>query len=319
MRNELFRHTIRYGCVMAVLTVCLSSGCAQFNIKETFSNPFKSEDNDPHLPARVLAVWVDTIRYTQGEAPTRGFGGRIMFYKHGEEKPVKVEGDLVVYAFDEDDRKPADPRPTRKYVFRADQMEAHYSKSKVGHSYNFFIPWDNVGGTQKDISLIVRFQPKLGPVIASEQTRHLLPGKPKLEETQLAEPSATSVDAETVRAASFQSENLGGLQEGSNREGMKTTTISLPSKFGQQTPRAAVRPRYTRPRTRALAQAVQGLPLNQNSQTRPSADSQPSESRPPASQGARQARGRAQLTRHLAGWRPPRQSSLPSASDSESN
>ena len=105
MRNRFFRHTIRYACVLAVLAVALSSGCSQLDVKETFSNPFQSKEDDPHLPARILAVWVDTIRYTQGEAPTRGFGGRLMFYQAGEDDPVKVEGDLVVYAFDEDGRK----------------------------------------------------------------------------------------------------------------------------------------------------------------------------------------------------------------------
>ena len=104
MRNRLFRHTIRCLGAMAVVAACLSTGCAQFNVKEKFSLAFKSDKDEPQPPSRVLAVWVDTIRYTQGEAPTRGFGGRLTFYTDGEEEPVKVDGDLVVYAFDEDGR-----------------------------------------------------------------------------------------------------------------------------------------------------------------------------------------------------------------------
>ena len=94
-----------------------------------------------------------------------------MFYEGKNEDPVKVEGLLVVYAFDETDRDPANAKPDRKYVFLPDQLPKHYSKSKLGHSYSVWLPWDQVGGMQKDISLIVRFEPKEGPVSLSARNR----------------------------------------------------------------------------------------------------------------------------------------------------
>ena len=36
-----------------------------------------------------------------GAKPQRGFGGRIMFYESEDKKPILVDGQLVVYAFDE--------------------------------------------------------------------------------------------------------------------------------------------------------------------------------------------------------------------------
>ena len=108
-------------------------------------------------------------------------GGRLMFYeKEGE--PIKVEGTLVVYAFDENGRDPGSARPDRKYIVTQQQLPAHYSKSKIGHSYSVWIPWDEVGGVQKEISLIVRFEPKNGAAIVGEQRRLLLPGKPPRRE-----------------------------------------------------------------------------------------------------------------------------------------
>ena len=83
----------------------------------------------------------------------------------------------MVYAFDEDGRDPSNAKPDRKYVFTKEQFAKHYSKSNIGHSYSVWIPWDEVGGPQKQISLIVRFTPDKGDVVVGEQTRHLLPGR----------------------------------------------------------------------------------------------------------------------------------------------
>jgi hypothetical protein len=47
----------------------------------------------------------------------------------------------------------------------------------LGHSYSVWIPWDEVGGPQKEISLIARFTPEKGSVVVSEQTKQILPGQ----------------------------------------------------------------------------------------------------------------------------------------------
>ncbi len=307
---------VRSWCVLLVVTACLASGCAQWDLKKSWTPSLFGDGNDkPQIPNRVVAVWVDTIRYTQGQPPTRGFGGRLMFYQKDEEKPVKVEGELVVYAFDEEDRKPTDPRPTRKYVFPADQIDAYYSESKIGHSYSFFVPWDEVGGYRKNISLIARFQPKLGPVVVGEQTHHILPGKPLPEDLQNA--SAETDYAGSVRAASFSSPTPEEKPYDPNRARMKSTTIPLSPSFGRQTPKAEVRRRSVGSQTRASVPATQALPENPDS-PQPSTDSQLSRSRPQASPIVRREGDRALSTPRLAAWRSPGRPTLPKASGSES-
>ena len=138
--------------------------------------PFKKEDK-PGKPDKIVAVWSDTVLTQTGRPALRGFGGRLMFYEGKNEEPVKVEGNLVVYAFDETDRDANNARPDRKYAFTPEQLPGHYSKSKVGHSYSVWLPWDEVGGVQKEITLIVRFQPKEGPAAISDPCRELLPGR----------------------------------------------------------------------------------------------------------------------------------------------
>ena len=55
-----------------------------------------------------------------------------MFYEKEEKKPILVDGQLVVYAFDETGRAPTDNKPTRRYVFPAEQIPLHMSKSEFG-------------------------------------------------------------------------------------------------------------------------------------------------------------------------------------------
>jgi hypothetical protein len=76
-----------------------------------------------------------------GQKPQRGFGGRILFDK---ERNRFWSSQLVVYAFDETNRQPTDNKPTRRYIFPADQMAIHVSKD-MGASYSCSLPRDEAG------------------------------------------------------------------------------------------------------------------------------------------------------------------------------
>lgn len=149
-------------------------------------------------PTKIVAVWTDAVLHQAGKPATRGFGGRLMFYGPDESTPIKVDGTLVVYAFDEEGRSPTDVKPDRKYVFSPEQFARHYSKSKLGHSYSVWVPWDEVGGPRKEISLIARFIPKNGgAAVVSAQARQNLPGLPTTEApTYSADQPSTSPSAQ---------------------------------------------------------------------------------------------------------------------------
>lgn len=131
-------------------------------------------------PTRLVSTWTDTVLNRQGEPPLRGFGGRLMFFNDDSEDTIRVDGQLVVYAYDDSGRAEHETHPTRRYVFPREQVVRHESESKLGPSYSFWLPWDEVGGERKDIGLIARFEPHQGPRIVGEQTRHLLPGTTQL-------------------------------------------------------------------------------------------------------------------------------------------
>ncbi len=203
--------------------------------------PFNTKDK-PGKPDKIVALWSDTILTQAGQPPIRGFGGRLMFYEGKNEEPIKVEGMLTVYAFDETDRDANNARPDRKYVFTPQQFPLHYSKSKIGHSYSVWLPWDEVGGPSKEFTLIVRFQPKEGAVAVSDPCRQLLPGRTVPSRTKapavLSDPPGPSFDVsrsqgnEGVQPTSYQApamEGTGVLQAQWQQRHITTATIAVPS------------------------------------------------------------------------------------------
>ena len=243
---------------------CSMPTASDFKPSKLFS---LGDDDEPEkgTPVRLVGTWTDTVLTQPGQKPQRGFGGRLMFYDKKEDKPILVEGQLVVYAFDETNRAVTDNKPTRRYVFPPDQIEMRMSKSELGASYSFWLPWDEAGGPQTEVSLVCRFEPKGGGVITSEQTRHRLPGTitaapaltadgrpapPKLPEgvpSRPAQPTLESVQASrmhdpNMQLAGFESAvpintvptSMGALTASSAvdpQRQMATTTIALPPNY----------------------------------------------------------------------------------------
>jgi len=214
---------------LAGLLACLAGGTAQ--AQSSAKGPLAwvpGMDSKPQTPASVVAVWTNAMLQQPGAPPTRGFGGRLMFYGPGSDKPIRVDGTLVVYAFDELRRDPHDPQPDRKYVFRREQLGDHYSKSKLGPSYSVWIPWDKAGSPPQQVSLIVRFNPASGPAIVGNQTKLALPGHttplpqaPAPSKQDSPQPREADATIDDVRpAAHFMP----------SRPKMDTMTIPIPAK-----------------------------------------------------------------------------------------
>jgi len=238
-------------CVMTLSALSLLVGCRgpwskDWKVSDMWSmdvSPWSSDEDEPQTPQRIVGSWTDTVLHTVGKQPQRGFGGRLIFYGDDKEKPILVEGQLVVYAFDETERDPTDNKPTRRYVFPPDQVARRMSKTSLGPSYSFWLPWDDVGGKQTEVSLIARFEPTKGALIMSEQTRHLLPGAttpaliagktgPKLPDGVPyipAQPSLASLE-EKARAAAAAS----GVQLASYDAASQQGQAALPGQIAPQ-------------------------------------------------------------------------------------
>jgi hypothetical protein len=194
----------------------LVTGCAKFDLRKNI--PWgEGKDGRIDQPMRVEAAWVDTVLSKPDKAPMRGFGGRLYFFgPNNSQDSVKVDGTLVIYAFNETNRDPTNVVPDRKIVYQAKEFERLYTNTKLGHSYSVWVPWDEAGGPPAHISLIARFIPTKGSVIASEQVKLLLPGIAPLvdvRDVNSGEFSPVGVSRDVATGGA-----LGGVQQASYQQ-----------------------------------------------------------------------------------------------------
>ena len=165
---------------MFSLLFALSCGCQIAPKDKPFKWPWKKDESKP-LPDRILPVWTDSVLHQPNQPGVRGFGGRIYFYSKDDTDPIEIDGSLAVYVFDADDININSQKPLRKFVFTADQFNDHMSKTSIGPSYSIWLPWGEIGGPPRRLSLIARFEGRDGGTTISDPTIKLLPGVPVKE------------------------------------------------------------------------------------------------------------------------------------------
>jgi len=160
----------------ALLCLLASPGCSSLALQDPFGWTKREEVDEP--PVRMVAVWTDAVMNQPGQPGVRGVGGRVMFYGKESDVPITANGTLSVYAYDDSDASDggSSAAPARKFVFLPEQFSKRRSTSQIGDSYNVWLPWDEVGSPQRQLTLIARFEPQEGPPVLSDPTRQLLPG-----------------------------------------------------------------------------------------------------------------------------------------------
>jgi len=210
------------------ILVCCLAGCKTFTppewAKGWMGGEPKVAESQFARPTRLAVIWSPAVLNTPGQTPTRGFGGRLYFYDAAN-NAVPVEGQLVVYAYDDSKRNGDGKTPDRKYAFTPEQFTEHYSPTELGASYSVWVPWDQVGCDQAEISLVPVFTASSGQLVVGQQSRNLLPG-----------PQTESSVGEVQRFTS--PTGLGAVQQASYQQDVRqmTTTFS-PSAGLQELPR----------------------------------------------------------------------------------
>ncbi len=220
---------------------CLSliCGCSTLDLSKCKSL-WPAGPEKPQQPASVVALWKEGVVHQSASPPMRGFAGRVIFYGSDGVKPVKVDGTLTIYAFDETGRGKSDMKPDRKYVFTPEQLASHYDPVKIGPAYAVWVPWDEASGFRKDMSLIVRFAPRKGELVVGEMTRLVLNGAapPNVEANPVQTVGSPRVADPMVRPTSYDTPIPGRPGESPPREqaeaGIRSTTIPLPDNLTRQ-------------------------------------------------------------------------------------
>lgn len=165
---------IRY--LLAAWLVMTIGGCQFAPSKPSWPTSWFKKEQEPGVPDRMMVVWSDTVMHQPNKPGVRGFGGRIYFYRGNETDPIPVDGKLSVYAYDGDGSVDDPTKPLKKYVFTEDQFLEHMSHTDIGPSFSIWLPWDQIGGETRQISLVTRFDGRTGGVVISKPSMKLLPG-----------------------------------------------------------------------------------------------------------------------------------------------
>lgn len=271
--------SIVLGCVSSVLlTGCKSEGVNWAKAKDPFAKKNAKKSAEPNLavPERMVVIWKDAIYEHPALEPTRGIGGRVYFYDR-EDNPIKVDGEIVVYGFDDtagDDKSEAD----KKFVFKQESLASHYNATALGPSYSVWLPWDKKGNKELSVSLIPVFRDASGKVVRSSQTVCVLPGPETDKRNELpfeksgeeelisaftsmpgVQQIATSADMTSKsshQTVAHLEETENGPAINKNGARIRSTTISLPADTAtrlQQASRGIVLP--TAPTTSGVEQA----------------------------------------------------------------
>lgn len=193
-------------CILLLPILLLTTGCQTMSL----ASPSELFEKEPEFvtPSKVIPVWSDTVLHQAGKKGQRGCGGRVMFYARDGKRAVRVDGSLVVYAWD-DSRDSKQRKPDRKYVFPTDDFQKHYSTSSIGDSYSFWIPWDETGGQQTELTLVARFVGRNGAEITSTPAKVILPG----EVAELDPSEKTNLNERVVRDNEFHEQRTSGIQQ----------------------------------------------------------------------------------------------------------
>ena len=229
MRNHL-------PLILLAASVSLASGCTGMTKNLSSAMPWgKSQiaEGKYQAPAKLVALWSPAMYNAAGKQPTRGFGGRLYFY-NAKNETIPVQGQLVVYCYNDTDKTNDHKQADRRVAFTPEQFSGHFSPTQLGASYSVWVPWDAVGNPQAEISLVPIFTAATGQVVVGSQSLGLLPGpetpiqEKRVEEKVLA---AKTTHEGGVTRVGFE-EDITAQTLGASR--IKSMSITLPQSLAER-------------------------------------------------------------------------------------
>jgi hypothetical protein len=245
MEFPLYSFKQRATCIALLVSCTLlitTSGCQGLRERtDALANSTRSvltwqkfkKGKESEQPARMVAIWSESTIMGPNQVPIRGLGGRIYLY-NGKHQAIKGEGDLVVFAYNDETSNEENVEPDRKYVIPAEDLAKHYSPSEFGPSYSIWIPWDAVSDDALALSVVPIFKSQAGQTLVGDHSRNLLPGKGEPAGV-LARQVHRYEQMTAVQPASFQkSDQPSAIENEAHRDGesaasqIQASTIPLP-------------------------------------------------------------------------------------------
>ncbi|WP_157605899.1 hypothetical protein [Schlesneria paludicola] len=165
--------------------LCSSFGCA------TFHSPFEKrlpKATAANPAVQIIGLWQHADGNDPDGRPCKGFSGQILFLSNGSPVPLKVDGDVRIYLFDDQGTLEEQAKPLRVFEFDSGSWDVHLAQSTLGLTYTVFIPYTRRGVNDANCSLRIRLKPKQGPTVFSDFSNMPLNGNKKPQRGDDAKP-----------------------------------------------------------------------------------------------------------------------------------
>ena len=200
--------------------VCTWSGCSSLPMMKGIVDHVPTESRKMPI-VEIMAVWQPGEGKNTNGIPARGFAGQIFFFAQGSKTPVKVDGDLKVYVFDDLGTVEEQSKPMHIFEFKEGSILGYYHESKLGPAYQLFLPYTRPGTHEAKCTLRLKYTSKdSGDVLSSESTI-VLAGK-KIAKITDPKPSdvslASGFDVRACEAGDCQTKTEPNLRGGTGIE-----------------------------------------------------------------------------------------------------
>lgn len=165
-----------HAAVHRLLLACLPlfAGCTtlDFNLAD-----FRRDVDQTAGVADVVCLWEAAEGVGLDGLPTRGFAGQVLFFVKGHAEPVKVNGDVRIYVFDDQGTTEEQSRPLHEFNFPADAWNTYLAQTNLGKAYQIFIPYTRKGGMRANCAIRVRITPPDRKPVYSKLANVAVPGR----------------------------------------------------------------------------------------------------------------------------------------------
>ena len=181
--------------LLTALATVASGGCSSLGPLAVWKANRIREATDADPVVEVLCLWQPAEGRGLNGLPTRGFAGQIMFFTRRSPEPVRIDGDVRIYLFENRGTVEERAKPVHQFDFIGKVWDQHLQQGTLGTSYHVFIPFTREHEWQTECVLRVRLTPPRGAAVYSELASVTLPG---MEEPGTGAP-AKEVAVDTIR------------------------------------------------------------------------------------------------------------------------
>jgi len=212
-------HKTAIACSLGI-TLMVASGCQHLNLtrERSLKDVPISDASNPIV--EMVCLWEAADGIGLDKKPCRGFAGQLLFFSGQNKAPIRLDGDLRIYVFDDASGIEERGKPIHQFDFDAGACTAFLTDTNLGAAYQMFIPYTRKGSHLANCEIRVRYTPKNnGNPVYSKMAKVILPGTARPRHSEMARARSSREQVEPPKKALKQVSYEIPINDSSRRSG----------------------------------------------------------------------------------------------------